>query len=65
MKCGLKNRLLFFLSLVLAEILYGQDYATRLYTPKRDGLVQMQVMRIRQAPDGKIWACNSLPNACN
>jgi len=57
MKCGLKNRLLFFLFLVLAEVLYGQDYASRLYTPKRDGLVQMQVMRIRQAPDGKIWAC--------
>jgi len=57
MKCGLKNRLLFFLTLILAEISYGQDYATRLYTPKRDGLVQMQVMRIRQAPDGKIWAC--------
>lgn len=35
----------------------GQTPARKVYTPKNAGLPQVQVMNLRQAPDGAVWIC--------
>ncbi|MDD3667104.1 MAG: hypothetical protein PHQ65_17730, partial [Bacteroidales bacterium] len=45
------------LLLVLSAAVAGQTPALKLYTPKNSGLPQVQVMNLRQAPDGALWVC--------
>lgn len=43
--------------MVLSAAVAGQTPALKLYTPKNSGLPQVQVMNLRQAPDGALWVC--------
>jgi ligand-binding sensor domain-containing protein len=42
---------------VFARSLPAQEFPVRLYTPQNSNLIQTQVQRVHQAPDGKIWIC--------
>jgi ligand-binding sensor domain-containing protein len=51
------NRILFFFFyfFFFTGVIYSQEYATRLYTPQKDGLIQSQVFCITKGPEGKLW----------
>ena len=42
------------LLLLLCQV-SSQEFATRLYTPQKDGLIHIQVRCVKQAQDGRIW----------